>query len=197
MKHQRTYMDLGEVFDELFDAAKDFSVRFGHGFDGFPRAGWERGQGGLWGRDETTDYYPGYSYPPMNVYFRADRSLAFEFALAGFEEDDLELSFQGDYMIFSARYRGASAQAVVGEDGCPSEMLEEDGGRRPADVHYLKRRLKFKDIERQKYYVPQDKYAQEDVRAVFRNGVLRVTVPAREERDSGGGVRIEIVKEGN
>ena len=146
-------MDLGEVFDELFDAAKDFSVRFGHGFDGFPRAGWERGQGGLWGRDETTDYYPGYSYPPMNVYLRADRS--------------------------------------------PSEMLEEDGGRRPADVHYLKRRLKFKDIERQKYYVPQDKYAQEDVRAVFRNGVLRVTVPAREERDSGGGVRIEIVKEGN
>jgi HSP20 family molecular chaperone IbpA len=115
----------------------------------------------------------------LNVYLTEDKSLNFEFALAGFDEKNISLSFQGDYMIFSAR---------IGDS--------PDAGETAENVHYLKRRLKLKDVEKQKYYVPQDKYAQEAVKAVFKNGILRVTVPPKEEPDQSDGVKIEIVKEG-
>jgi len=95
----------------------------------------------------------------MNVFLTADRTLVFEFALAGFDEKNIDLSFQGDYMIFSARI-------IV------DQPVEEN-------VRFFKRRLKLKDIDKQKYFVPADKFNQENVKAVFRNGILRITVPAQ------------------
>jgi len=78
------------------------------------------------GQDENADYYPGYSYPPMNIYLTSERGMVFEFALSGFDEKDISLTFQGDYMVFSARWASRTA---------------ED------DVRYFKRRLKLKDVE--------------------------------------------------
>jgi HSP20 family molecular chaperone IbpA len=172
MKNPRNYLDLGTVFDEIFNAAQDFRDEFQRNFNSFE------------GRpcfDENTDYYPNYSYPPMNVYMSGDRSLAFEFALAGFDEKNISLAFQGDYMVFSAKYTDDNG-------ACPAEDRQE--------LHYFKRRLKFKDIEKQKYYVPLDKYAQNQVKAAFRNGILRVTVPPRDEPEQNDGIKIEIIKEG-
>ncbi|MDR2471234.1 MAG: Hsp20 family protein [Treponema sp.] len=178
MKTPRTCVDLGTIFDELFDAAHGFRQEFKKSFNEF--SGRERYRPfGAFCSDENTDYYPGFSYPPMNVYLAEDRGLYFEFALAGFDEKNISLAFQGDYMIFSARI----------------EERTEAGAETEAPVRYLKRRLKLKDIDKQKYYVPQDKYAQERVRAVFKNGILRVAVPPRDEPERNG-VRIEIVKEG-
>lgn len=169
----KNFNDIGSILDEVFKAAKDFSDNFkdmkfegpGHGMGPF----------GFW-NDENIDYYPAYSYPPMNVYLTAERSIVFEFALAGFDEKDLSLSFQGDYMHF---------QAKIGLEEIPS-----DG------VRYFKRRLKLKDIDRQKYYVPADKFDQEKVKAVFRNGILKITIPAKESAETPEGIKIEIVKEG-
>jgi HSP20 family molecular chaperone IbpA len=168
-------MDIGSILDEVFEAAKDFGAQMGKDFGG-PRPD---GFAHTWGegpRDENADYYPSYSYPPMNIFLTPERSIIFEFALAGFDEKDISLSFQGDYMIFSALI-GVEEQA-------------ENGSR------YIKRRLKLKDVEKQKYYVPADKFDQEKVKAVFRNGILRVTVPPKEETDAGEGIRIQIIKEG-
>jgi HSP20 family molecular chaperone IbpA len=111
-----------------------------------------------------------------------DRSLIFEFALAGFDEKDISLSFQADYKVFSA------ALPKTENEG---ELPSED------NVRYFKRRLKMKDIEKQKYYVPLDKYAQEKVKAVYKNGILKVAIPPKEEPDQSEGIKIEIVKEGN
>ena len=193
-------MDLGSIFDEIFEAARDFRDEFqknfhGEGFCG-PRGEGPRGEGQRtegrrrpsWIFDENTDYYPNYSYPPMNVFMSADRSLSFEFALAGFDEKDISLSFQGDYMVFSAAmphtaFRDGSADASP-------EPSHPDGS-----IRYFKRRLKLKNIERQKYFVPLDKYAQEKVKAVFKNGILRVTIPPKEEPDQNDGIKIEIIRE--
>ncbi|HET7839670.1 MAG TPA: Hsp20/alpha crystallin family protein, partial [Rectinemataceae bacterium] len=128
-------------------------------------------------QDENADYYPGYSYPPMNIYLTQERSIVFEFAVAGFDEKDISLTFQGDYMVFSAR---------IGVEEIPED-----------DVRYFKRRLKLKDIEKQKYYVPADKFAQERVKALFKNGILKVTVPPKDEAEGNEGIRIEILKEGD
>ncbi|MDR0569379.1 MAG: Hsp20/alpha crystallin family protein [Spirochaetaceae bacterium] len=179
MKNARSYMDLGTLFDEIFEAAAQNFSEFHRNFD--PRCrDWTRGA-----FDENTDYYPNYSYPPMNVYMTADRSMVFEFALAGFDEKDISLSFQGDYMVFSAR---------IGEEYA---ALAQQEARTEDNFRYFKRRLKLKDIEKQKYYVPLDKYAQEKVKAVYKNGILKVTVPPKDEPDQTEGVKIEIVKEGD
>jgi HSP20 family molecular chaperone IbpA len=113
----------------------------------------------------------------MNIFMTADRSMVFEFALAGFDEKDISLTFQGDYMVFSARIGQTASQ--------------EEG------VRFFKRRLKLKDIEKQKYYVPADRFDQMAVRAVFRNGILRVTIPPKEDATAPEGFKIEIVKEGD
>jgi HSP20 family protein len=191
MKGNRMYVDIGSILDEVFDAAKTFGENFqtmgdkmGHGPNFNVHVNTGAGAGGPagakpWfdmGQDENADYYPGYSYPPMNIYLTSERGMVFEFALSGFDEKDIALTFQGDYMVFSAK---------MGLDEIPAD-----------EVRYFKRRLKLKDVEKQKYYVPADKFAQEKVRAIFRNGILKVTIPPKEESDTPEGIKIEIVKEG-
>ncbi|MDR3174015.1 MAG: Hsp20/alpha crystallin family protein [Treponema sp.] len=194
----RGYIDLGSIFDEIFDAAQNFQdelhsnfQRYDHGFPG-GRPFEPFGKGFF---DENTDFYPNYSYPPMNIYMSGDLSLTFEFALAGFEEKDINLSFQGDYMVFSAI---APSSANSAPESSPAEPCPEDKESQNAqeNLRYIKRRLKMKDIEKQKYYVPLDKYAQEKVRAVFKNGILKVTIPPKDEPDQNEGIKIEIIKEG-
>ena len=174
-------LDLGTIFDEIFEAARNFTEEFNKNFnnrgEGF---GTKRPDNPSWIFNEKTDYYPNYSYPPMNVFMTTNRSLIFEFALAGFNEKDISLSFQGDYMVFSALI--------------PNSIYENSGNIEEG-IRYFKRRLKMKDIEKQKYFVPLDKYAQEKVKAVFRNGILRVEVPPKEEPDQDG-IKIEIIKDG-
>ena len=172
MKGVRNYMDLGDVFDEIFDAAQEFNSEFQRNFNDNDIRSFNFGNQSF---DENTDFYPNYSYPPMNVLMTEDRSLVFEFALAGFDEKDLNLSFLGDYMIFSAEIKNNS---------------DED------NVRYFKRRLKMKNIDKQKYYVPLGKYAQDEVKAVYKNGILRVTIPPKDEVEQSEGVKIEILKEG-
>jgi len=195
MKGNKMYVDIGSILDDVFEAAKDFGEKmknFGPDFEGFKPGGPMgcRGEGeasggvhggaagGAWfdaQSDENADYYPNFSYPPMNIYLTGERSIVFEFAVAGFEEKNISLSFQGDYMVFSAKIE-----------------LEN-----PADgLRYFKRRLKLKDIEKQKYYVPADKFDQEKVKALFRNGILKVTVPPKEATQGAEGIKIEIVREG-
>lgn len=199
MKGNKVYVDLGTIFDEIFDAARNISDEFQTNFNQCGGKFGERGPFGEQGpfaergpfagkgpfaekgpfgfaQDENVDYYPSYSYPPMNVYMLSDRTLVFEFALAGFDEKDIGLSFQGDYMVFSARM----TLDVPADEG----------------VRYFKRRLKLKDIEKQKYYVPADKYDQEQVKAVYKNGILKVTVPPKAETETNEGIKIEILKDG-
>ncbi|MDR2069614.1 MAG: Hsp20/alpha crystallin family protein [Spirochaetaceae bacterium] len=187
MKGNKGYMDLGTIFDEIFAAAQNFSDEFHRNFEfgGGPNGFCRRGGGGV-PFDENIDYYPNYSYPPMNVYMTGNRSMIFEFALAGFDEKDISLSFQGDYMVFSAKINDGASQGEAEVNRSVDE-----------NIRYFKRRLKLKDIEKQKYYVPLDKYAQEQVKAVFKNGILKVTVPPKDEPDQNDGIKIEIIKEEN
>jgi HSP20 family molecular chaperone IbpA len=135
----------------------------------------------------------------MNVYMTGDRSMNFEFALAGFDEKDISLSFQGDYMVFSARIAEGALEDYPGTYREEGQGFSGGGERSDPDenIRYFKRRLKMKDIEKQKYYVPLDKYAQEKVKAVFKNGILKVSIPPKEEPDQSDGIKIEIIKDGN
>ena len=165
----RIVIDLGQMMDEIFEATKDFGEVFKNGFNFKPK----HNDPFHW--DQNVDYYPHHSYPPANVYITEDRTLVFEFALAGFVESDINLEFQGDYMVLTAK-------APVDPD-------------KPEEVRYFKRRLKLKNIEEQKYYVPADKFDRDMVKATFKNGLLKVTVPSLETVESKEGIKINIVQE--
>jgi HSP20 family molecular chaperone IbpA len=161
---EKTGIDLGKIMDDIFERAGKVGSAVKQNLslsrlEEKIRAKW----------DENTDYYPAFSYPPLNVYIKPDKTLVFEFALAGFNEKEIDLSFRGDYMMFSA---------VVAED-----ILHEEG------VKYFKKRLRFKDVTEQRYYVPADKFDRDNVSAVFKHGVLKVEVPPRQET-----IHVETVK---
>lgn len=163
----RIVIDIGQIMDEIFEATRNL----GNSFSGEEYA---KKAEDYFRWNDKTDYYPSYSYPPMNVYLTKEKEMVFEFALAGFREDDIKIEFQGDYMVFSAE----------------SPELEPD-----EDVRYFKRRLKFKEIENQRYFVPEDKFDREATKAVFKNGVLKVTVPPKDTIETKEGIKVEIVKE--
>lgn len=163
-------LDLGKIMDEIFQAAEKVGNAVHEKLD-FERLG-----GKIKARwNEEVDYYPTYSYPPLNVYMLEDKTLVFEFALAGFDEKGIDLEFRGDYLVFSAKV--------------DEEVLHQENAK------YFKRRLKFKDVSDQRYYVPEDKFDRDKVKATFKNGVLKVLIPPREDATKSNGIKIEIVKE--
>ncbi|UCF96777.1 MAG: Hsp20/alpha crystallin family protein [Spirochaetaceae bacterium] len=168
--------DLGKIMDEAFRCAQSFGEAFGEKMsEGFPSAEEMREHF----RDKFKwhshgDFYPYYSYPPMNIFLTKDKSIVFEIALAGFEEKDIELQFKGDYLYFSAK---------------APQAAEEEG------IQYFKRRLKLKSIDEQRYYVPEDKFDRNKVEARFKDGLLRVVIPAREEEKEKDGIKVRIVTE--
>jgi HSP20 family molecular chaperone IbpA len=168
---EKISIDLGKIMDDIFERAGKVGSAIQQNLS---LSKLEEKIRTKW--DEKTDYYPAYSYPPLNVYIKPDKTLVFEFALAGFNEKEIDLSFRGDYMVFSAR---------VAED-----ILHEEG------VKYFKRRLRFKDLAEQRYYVPDDKFDREKVSAAFRHGVLKVEVPPRPDTVKSETVKIKISGEG-
>jgi HSP20 family molecular chaperone IbpA len=47
----------------------------------------------------------------------------------------------------------------------------------------------------QKYLVPAEKYAQDKVKAVYKNGILKVQIPAKDVFDEGEGIKIESISD--
>ena len=158
------FFDLGRIMDEIFDAAENLGKAFKDGFSCPENFCW----------DEKVDFYPAYSYPPANVYLTKDKELIFEFALSGFKKEDIELLFQGDYMVLTVK--------------TPQEGNED----KYKEVRFFKRRLKFKDISDQKYYAPASRFNREKVDAVYTNGLLTVTIPPDQNFSQEEGVKINI-----
>ncbi len=161
--------DLGRIMDEAFKFAESFGEAFDHNAAEKMRQAAEHFGRGPYG---NPDYYPAYMYPPATIYLTREKKFVLEIALAGFEEKDITVQFRGDHLVFSAR--------------APRPTEDDEG------VQYFKRRLKLKDIEEQRYYVPAEKFDQAGTQAHFHNGLLRLVVPPREHPENGDEIRIHI-----
>lgn len=164
----RDFMDINSIMDEIFSAAEEFKSAFSEHV-GYPPGG--KG----FNRDSQKDFYPFHSYPPANIYMTDDKTIVFEFALAGFREEDIELEMQGEYLVLSA--------------SAPDSEVP------PENAHFFKRRLKLKSFRDQKYFVPEDKFDRDKVSALFTNGILRVTIPPRDGVKAESGKKIPIGKQ--
>jgi len=165
----RFFIDLGRVMDEIFGAAQNFGHAFKDGFSCGDEFHW----------DENVDYYPNYSYPPANVYITQNKDMVFEFALSGFEKDNINLVFQGDYMVLSVK--------------APDSQNDVNY----KDVRFFKHRLKLREIAEQKYYVPAIRFDREKVTAKFKNGLLRIVISPKENAPHEEGIKVDIKDEDN
>jgi len=170
------HYQFGNCFEDLKNAAHDFGeyVR-----DAANEAPWREHDGPferMWrapGDRPFSDYF----FPRVNVFTERDGSLVFEFMLAGFDESSIGLSFKDDKMILKARL--------------PESTPERESR------HYEIHRFTLRDVDYRDYPVPAERYDQGRVRAAYKNGILTVTIPRREDSPETEGVKINIQSEGS
>ena len=164
---------------EISEEARAYEEKHGNPFTG-PTSGPSAGptaepDHGCCGDKEFRFHFDDALFPRCNVYRNEDKSIVYEFILPGFDESCIDLSFKGDTMILKA--------------SLPEHLRRKEG-------EDFRRRFTLRDIERREYNVPAERYDQAAAKAVFRNGILTVTIPPKEE-DMSDAVRVKIVKDGN
>lgn len=137
--------DFGKLMDSFLGTAKNITENIVQKSEEFMKDS---------GLQDLKDYYPFYSWPPLNLYTSEDNSLIFEFGMPGFVEDDIKINFENEYMIFSAKLSN----------------LYSTG----SNIRSFKKKLKLSDIEEQKYYVPGDKFDRSNYSVDMENGLLRI-----------------------
>ena len=134
MSNRQDYFGrLDELFNQLF---KDPTFISNSGFNIYPE-----------------------TFPPANIILKQNKDLVFEFAIAGYTQNDIDLSFEGDSMVI--------------------EFKKIPDGKDEKDV-YLSHNIKTSG-KKSKYLVPYTKYATEKSTAVLKDGILRVSIPAKDE----------------
>lgn len=107
--------------------------------------------------------YPVPSFPPVDLTLTTDNELEFVFALAGYQKDELEISFDGDFMILKGTI-----------------LQEEDKEKK--ELKIIKKSIKKNNFE-YKYAVPVSKFKQNEASAEFENGLLKITIPPVDKKD--------------
>jgi len=120
---------------------------------------WFRDERGLFPADlkRVDNFYGG--FPPINVKADKDRNLTIEFAVAGYKENEIELTFEGDFMYLSIK---------------AEEEKEEDG------VRYISRGIR-RSKTNHKYYIPASKYNTDAAKAGLEDGMLTIEIPVSEK----------------
>ncbi len=88
----------------------------------------------------------------------------------GFSKEDIQVDFKDGYLSISGKKEESS------------ETSEDEG-------HYIRKERSFGSFKRSFYVGEVDEQA---IKGNFKDGVLQLTVPKPEEKDSGNGKRIEI-----
>jgi HSP20 family molecular chaperone IbpA len=128
----------------------------------------------------TSTKYSVPSFPPLKV-IKRDNKVTFRFALAGYEKEDLDISFGKDCLILSTtenynKKKNAEFESIISEKSKAKILVNT-----------------FKDAKfSYKYFIPEDKFDFDKVNAEFKNGILAITVPAREKKLENKVKKVEI-----
>lgn len=121
------------------------------------------------------DKHSAYScnFPPMNSFLDEESGiLTLEFALAGYEPEDLDIYLSGDLLKLSS-----------------TKKESEDPPREK--VKMIKKGIRNRSFE-VKYRLPAGKFNVEEASSTFKNGLLTITLPPAASRKP---VKLEIKKE--
>lgn len=133
MNSNRTYISLFDLADEFL---RDFD---------------------LMAPSKLPDTFVSSTFPPANILKTEDNSLQYEFAVAGYKEDEISIKFDNDHLFLSLE---------------PKE--DED-----SKVKYRQRGIK-KCKSHSKFFVPISHFDVEKAEAKLENGILYITIPSKE-----------------
>lgn len=100
------------------------------------------------------------NFPPCNISTDKDGTIKFEFALAGYNEDDLNVDIEDDKLVVSA-----------------SRREEEGNETEEAFIHHGIRAREFRVA-----YPIGPRFDSTKAKAAYRNGMLTVTIPVAEDK---------------
>lgn len=112
----------------------------------------------------------GDSFPPCNIRTDKDKNLHLEFAVAGYEEKEIGLSYEKDYLTVTVN---------------PEKKEDEE-------FKYIRRGIK-RGKASTKVWVPASLYDQASIKASIKNGILTVAINALPEAKP---VSIPILSQG-
>lgn len=107
---------------------------------------------------DIKNIYP-FSFPPVNISLKANKDLLFEFAVAAYNQEDIDISFIEDSMIL--------------------DLKKVDENIKEGDT-WLLHGIKHSG-QKNKYYVPSAKYNTDNSTATLAKGLLSVLIPCKEE----------------
>jgi HSP20 family protein len=167
-------MDCRDFFGDHFEDIKSAAKEFGSFVRDMAEEAGRKGGNWSFAQGAPGEGFAGFAeglYPRVNSYVSADRSLVYEFLLAGFDEKSISLTFKGDRMILKARVPAPSANE---------------------GIRYLRKGFSVRDIDYREYPVPAERWNQGASKAAYRNGLLTVSIPPKDDADEPGSVKVEI-----
>lgn len=127
---------------------RPFSFIFDEDFEGFIKS--------FFGT--SGENYSNYNFPPADIFVDKDKNLNFEFALAGYNKDLIDVSFSGGTMVLKV-------DPVEKPDKAESKNFSR-AIRKSGCIN--------------KYNVPSQVYDVEKATASFNEGILTVFVPSKK-----------------
>ena len=97
-------------------------------------------------------------FPPCDLEVGEDKSLTYSFAVAGYKEEDVSISYEDEHLVLTLK----------GPDDVDTKK-------------YIQRRIKRGNVKA-RYHIPITKYDIPKMEAKLRNGILTVHIPVREEQ---------------
>lgn len=105
------------------------------------------------------EIYHAPNFPPVNVYIdEKTKDLTFDFAIAGYKKEDISIEFDGDKMILTIKEKSSTRKGLK----------------------LLKKGIKTTEV-RSHFTVPVSKYETDKAEAEINDGILAITIPARDE----------------
>ena len=103
------------------------------------------------------------TFPPTNILMKKNKDLVFEFALVGYPQENIHIEYLGDHMTLNV--------------SSPEKKVLDEG-----DVR-IQKGIKSAKIQN-RYYVPNDKYDTDNLKASWKDGLLTVEIPSREPKEA-------------
>ena len=101
------------------------------------------------------------STPPVDIYRDKDSGdLHYRFAIAGYTEEQVDVSFEDDYLLLTLDKPGEKEEELRSKE-------------------YLSRGIKYGKVEN-KYFVGS-KFDPKKIKATLKEGILEVTIPLKED----------------
>lgn len=154
-----TVLNAIQFFDQVFDTVWDSGTITTTGGTGWPVGSKPYGQDVYYTIPTNVKIY-NETFPPLNVWVHQEtKDLLLEFAVAGIPKENITVDFEGDRMVLEIESVSSDREDYV---------LSQKGIRTSKS--------------RTTYVVPQSKYDVTEARAELKDGILSISIPAREDQ---------------